>query len=87
MSTPQRQPAATPPGGLTRAPVKPHPLAPPATRHAELIPATDADQAATRMLCARVPLKLHDDVKLLALRRHTSLQAIVTEALHAYVSE
>jgi predicted HicB family RNase H-like nuclease len=38
------------------------------------------------MLCARVPVELHDEVKLLAVRRRTSVQAIVTEAIGAYLS-
>jgi len=37
-------------------------------------------------LCARVRIDLHDEVKLLALRRRTSLQAIVSEALEAYLT-
>lgn len=83
MPAPKRQPAA--PAELTKAPTKTHPLAPertffPALRH------DSEDEAVTRMLCARVRLDLHDEVKLLALRRRTSLQAIVTEALEAYLA-
>jgi len=78
MPTPQRQPAAAP-AELTRAPTKTHPLAPAPARGGE-------DETTTRMLCARVPVELHDEVKLLAVRRRTSVQAIVTAAIGAYLS-
>jgi len=38
-----------------------------------------------RMLCARVPVVLHYDVKILAARRRSSVQAIATEAIEAYL--
>lgn len=83
MPAPKRQPAAAP-AELTKAPTKPHPVAP--ERTSPPLRQNSQDEAATRMLCARVRLDLHDEVKLLALRRRTSLQAIVTEALKAYLA-
>lgn len=38
------------------------------------------------MLCARIPLGLHDEVKILAARQRSSVQAIVTQALEAYLA-
>lgn len=82
MPAPQRQPAVTPPP-LIKAPVKTHPAAPTAV---ESRTGHDASKGPNRMLCARVPLDLHDEVKVFAARRRTSVQAIVTEALEAYLS-
>lgn len=65
--------------------MKTHPLAPGSSRRSDSEPATVGPS--TRMLCTRIPMGLHDEVKLLALRRRTSLQAIVTEALESFLPD
>jgi len=83
MPTPERRPAiATTPPLLTKAPTKAHPAAP---SPPSVDPAQGGSEAPNRMLCARIPLDLHDEVKVLAARRRSSVQAIVTEALRAYL--
>ncbi len=82
MPTPQRRPATTTPPLLTKAPTKAHPAAP-SPPSVDPVPA--GSEGLNRMLCARIPLDLHDEVKILAARRRSSVQAIVTEALKAYL--
>ncbi len=82
MPTPQRRPAATTPPLLTKAPTKAHPIAP---SPPSVDPLRAGSAEPNRMLCARIPLDLHDEVKVLAARRRSSVQAIVTEALKAYL--
>jgi hypothetical protein len=48
---------------LTRAPVRPHPLAPAGPAEP---PPTPAAEAATVMLSARIPVELRDEVRLYA---------------------
>ncbi len=82
MPTPQRRPATTTPSLLTKAPTKAHPAAPPAP---SVDPVRAGGAEPNRMLCARIPIDLHDEVKVFAARRRSSVQAIVTEALKAYL--
>lgn len=81
MASPQRRPA------LTKAQIKPHPVAPsPRGRdqpRPTAIPAVLETPAAT--LSARVPEELRDAVKLYAATHRESVQHIVTEAVRRYI--
>ncbi len=87
MPAPQRRPATTgTPPLLTKAPAKSHPAAP-SPSNSDTPPLRGSSEEPNRMLCARIPLGLHDEVKILAARRRSSVQAIVTEALEAYLAD
>lgn len=85
MPAPQRRPATAGIAPLlTKAPAKSHPAAPSPSSLGN--PPVRGNSEPNRMLCARIPLGLHDEVKILAARQRSSVQTIVTQALEAYLA-
>jgi hypothetical protein len=83
MASPQRRPA------LTKAQIKPHPVAPspPGKDQAPPTGASVATPTPTATLSARIPEELRDAVKLYAAAHRESVQHIVTEAVRRYIHE